>query len=331
MKENGFSSYHQINRKNYELYNIHLNAKKEGIKYKKYLKKYIQDTNEIKKVYDIRNYNSDISRKSYIGEVDKNKRICRFCNKTNKEVSFKNEAHAISNALGNKTIILNEECDNCNNKFSSMESSLISYFKFDSLLSEKRTRIGAQKLKGKKFEISKEGKEFKFEYHVESRNEIKNLIKKGVKLTTNEKVIDQDIYRTLCKYFLSVIDKKHLKHFKETIKWINKEKKIDHLPPIAVLNPSPFDKASPKLMTNIRKIIKYELPHAVGEFTYLKQAFVFIVPLSELDESCFSNNQDFIKAFRFFKQYLRNPDWKFYNFANNKKKAIPLILKLKKI
>ncbi|MEX6156050.1 HNH endonuclease [Providencia hangzhouensis] len=36
---------------------------------------------------------------------------------TYKETSFNKEAHAISEALGNKSIILNEECDNCNEFF----------------------------------------------------------------------------------------------------------------------------------------------------------------------------------------------------------------------
>lgn len=52
-----------------------------------------------------------------VGESDKNKRICRFCGKNQPEVKFagrKGKAHAISEALGNKKLILNEECKGCN-------------------------------------------------------------------------------------------------------------------------------------------------------------------------------------------------------------------------
>ena len=53
------------------------------------------------------------TKRIHIGEQNKEKRICRFCNNKSENVTFKNKAHAISEALGNKTIILNEECDNC--------------------------------------------------------------------------------------------------------------------------------------------------------------------------------------------------------------------------
>ncbi len=72
---------------------------------------------EIKKVYSISAF--DASTKKTIGEQDKSKRVCRFCNNTRTNISFNNIAHAISESLGNKKIILNEECDECNSEFGS--------------------------------------------------------------------------------------------------------------------------------------------------------------------------------------------------------------------
>jgi len=62
----------------------------------------------------------DSSQKYSIGESNRQKRICRFCSNgmnTKDKVTFKLKAHAISEALGNKLIVLNEECDTCNAKF----------------------------------------------------------------------------------------------------------------------------------------------------------------------------------------------------------------------
>ena len=42
---------------------------------------------------------------------------CRFCGGSSPEVSFQQEAHAIPEALGNKTLFTSYECDNCNQKF----------------------------------------------------------------------------------------------------------------------------------------------------------------------------------------------------------------------
>lgn len=70
----------------------------------------------------------DENTRGKIGEPDKSKRICRYCNKTNPEVSFKKVAHSISEALGNKKIITNDECDTCNEKFGTgIENDLILY------------------------------------------------------------------------------------------------------------------------------------------------------------------------------------------------------------
>jgi hypothetical protein len=53
-----------------------------------------------------------------IGEPIKSKRVCRFCNNKKPKITFNNKAHAISEGLGNKTIVLYDECDSCNTGFS---------------------------------------------------------------------------------------------------------------------------------------------------------------------------------------------------------------------
>jgi hypothetical protein len=48
---------------------------------------------------------------------DKQNRVCRFCGKRPPEVTFKKVAHAIPEALGNKSIETAYECDICNEMF----------------------------------------------------------------------------------------------------------------------------------------------------------------------------------------------------------------------
>lgn len=55
------------------------------------------------------------------GESNESRKICRFCGKSIPDVSFKKTAHAISENIGNKFFISNEECDNCNDYFSKIE------------------------------------------------------------------------------------------------------------------------------------------------------------------------------------------------------------------
>jgi hypothetical protein len=54
-------------------------------------------------------------RKQFLGDAA-NKR-CRFCRKTAPQVTFRKEAHAIPEALGNKSLFSHYECDACNQKF----------------------------------------------------------------------------------------------------------------------------------------------------------------------------------------------------------------------
>jgi hypothetical protein len=45
---------------------------------------------------------------------DKNSRICRFCGQAKPEVSFRKEAHALPESIGNKSLFTYYECDACN-------------------------------------------------------------------------------------------------------------------------------------------------------------------------------------------------------------------------
>ena len=96
----------------------------------------------------------DENTRQNIGERDKSKRVCRYCNKSKPEVSFKKVAHSISEALGNKKIITNDECDTCNEKFGKgIENDLILYLSLFRNFFGIKGKKGIPKLKGKNFEI----------------------------------------------------------------------------------------------------------------------------------------------------------------------------------
>ncbi len=50
-------------------------------------------------------------------EQDDEPRRCRFCAEQTPDVTFKEEAHAVPEALGNRSLASPNECDNCNRKF----------------------------------------------------------------------------------------------------------------------------------------------------------------------------------------------------------------------
>jgi len=107
---------------------INNNASEEIFKEKivKLEKDYTDSFAELEKKYEFIMFSTRIQ--NVIGEKDRTKRVCRYCNKSKPEVSFKKVAHSISEALGNKKIITNDECDTCNEKFGKgIENDLILY------------------------------------------------------------------------------------------------------------------------------------------------------------------------------------------------------------
>lgn len=107
------------------------------------------------------NINDSSQDKVYLGEKPKQ---CRFCGKKESETSFKKVAHAISENAGNKIIISNYECDECNYSFGKCyEDSFGKYilpFKIISHIYGKKTSI-KYKDKKRSVKLSKTGHTFR--------------------------------------------------------------------------------------------------------------------------------------------------------------------------
>jgi hypothetical protein len=89
-------------------------------------KEHIEQLKTISLLYEIDNVVYPYDNKNEL--ILKKDRICRFCGKTNPEVSFKNKSHIIPEFLGNSNFLSDFECDSCNSLFSTYESDLANYF-----------------------------------------------------------------------------------------------------------------------------------------------------------------------------------------------------------
>lgn len=251
-----------------------------------------------------------------IGERDKNKRICRFCGEKKPKVSFKTEAHAISESLGNKNIILNEECDDCNNKFGKgIEQEFTDYLSLFRGFYSIKGKNGVPKIKGKNFEITDTGFTIK---HKGSDEEIESSSPPTkVPVYTYFNLAKQSVYKTLVKFALSVIDSKYMNDFEETIKWINGEKNVETLPKIAVLTSNLHFNDKPKMTVYIRKTNDEKIPYTVGEFHFTALVFVFIIPFSNGDTNDFLNQDAYSNYWNFFKHFHSFKEWVFQDFSDN--------------
>ena len=265
----------------------------------------------------------------HIGEKLKNKRVCRFCHKSQPDTTFNNKAHAISEALGNKTIILLEECDECNSRFSkTIEPNIISYLSLFRTFFDIKAKGGSKKFKGKNFTI-KYDKNPSIELTEGNAPDI-GEDHYNIKLEANDPIVLQNIYKTLCKYYLSIIDKEELSNFSETIKWINGEIESETLPKIAEMISYHSFSTQPKLTHYIRKIDDKTLPFAVGEFYFTCKLFVFIIPFSSQDDRDFRDDTDYKHFWTTFKHFDKSKGWEFRDYSNKNPREFSINLNFQK-
>jgi len=109
--------------------------RKEDFKDKKN-KSFIDECYDINNVIILNNIGRPVY--SYI-DGEKEFKTCRFCGRTENEVTFNSKSHVVPKFLGNFLIISNSECDECNSFFSKYETELEKYVKIP-LIANKKDR-----------------------------------------------------------------------------------------------------------------------------------------------------------------------------------------------
>lgn len=170
-----------------------------------------------------------------IGPKDRNERVCRYCHKDATETKFDKVAHTISEAFGNKGIITNDECDSCNEYFGkNVEPALIEYLDFF------RVFYGIQGKNGKIHHIFGDN----FEMEKQSDGSLKLNVKttdeeikaqpadkpEPITLKGRHEVVPRDIYRTLVKYALGILQPDKMEKFGNTVDWLLGKREVDQLP-----------------------------------------------------------------------------------------------------
>ena len=167
------------------------------------------------------NLNLDYKKPIIISDPDKK---CRFCGKKEPEVTFKKKAHAISEMLGNKVFLSDNECDQCNMFFGNeLENDLGKYLGLIRTLTqtEGKKKVPAYKTKDNKARIDfipnkgyviiqQEGSEFL------------DLENKGI-IFEKEPYSPIKVYKAFVKMALSILPYQFLDVFSETLCWLKKD------------------------------------------------------------------------------------------------------------
>ncbi|TQP08727.1 HNH endonuclease [Vibrio cholerae] len=163
---------------------------------------------------------------------------CRFCGKNKPDVTFRTITHAVPEFLGNKQLILRNECDACNEFFSNnLEDHLDKY--------TKPYRTAAQ-IKGKRKVPSNKSKDkrTRFDFKPGDKSiivspkdsELADIDVENKTLTYKFEIephIPAAVYKCLVKIGLSVIEESELNNFEHTIRWIlTKDHSVRFLNPL---------------------------------------------------------------------------------------------------
>lgn len=171
----------------------------------------------------------NFSHKKYLG--NKNNRVCRFCGLKSPDTTFKKEAHAFPELIGNKVLISNYECDVCNEKFSrTLEDHFAKYTGLNRTLSQISGKKGIPSFKSKDKKSRIDFKNGAISVRSSIDNEIatikedKNqLIIHGYRQSYNPR----SVYKCLVKMALSIMPEEEMINFRDTVSWLNIENAED--------------------------------------------------------------------------------------------------------
>ena len=191
-------------------------------------------------------------KKRYVGPEKPNR--CRFCGRSRPDVTFRNKGHAIPEFLGNRQLLVRDECDSCNQFFSSALEDHLDKFTRPYRVTGQikgKTKIPSYKspLKKSRLDTAREGMMIT-EYADDPFIRIDENEKELTLAFSVESHIPCAVYKALVKIALSVMPPQQLSQCDACRRWILCE---DHsrvlLNPLKVLftwvpGPNPFRETS---------------------------------------------------------------------------------------
>lgn len=260
----------------------------------------------------------------WIGEPNENKRICRFCGKSVPNVSFNDKAHAIQDALGNKLLFCYEECDTCNHDLATIENQfrILMDFRRSVYRIPRKETTKAAKIVGENFIIVPDTKGNPIiylmkEYIADSIDTTKPFVHH---FELKSPVVNEQMYKALCKMVIDMLPTCELLHFKNTIEWIKSKNFMpDTLPSIWLIN-LPCDEPifrQPILdvfLNNQHNI--QNTPYCTSVVWFYDIAYIFIVPLVDIDAGQYKYDLNLKKHWDFMKKWLGLCQWQQQDTCN---------------
>lgn len=248
-----------------------------------------------------------------VGEEDKDKRCCRFCNSTGKS-NFRHIAHAIPEALGNKLLFCNDECDSCNSKLASVENNFVHMMDIRRALCKVPSKRTSKviSLYGDNFTLLTDEQGFPNLY---IKREM--LLPKGngvysYRLKNSSEVTNEGMYKALVKMVIDLVPTSELVHFRNTIAWINGCQADQNLPSMfyAIRSAGEYCYLQPRLDLFFNTKEKYcDSPYCTAILYTTDIQYIFVVPFVDIDRGQFKYNEQLIEHWKRMFAMLSPRQW----------------------
>lgn len=227
-------------------------------------------------------YGYNGSSKVHIGEQQRDKRVCRFCGRSMPDVKFKKIAHALSESIGNKHLINNEECDSCNENFSIIEQDFFNRHAAILSICNIKGKNGARKVKTETVDIYDQHGILTLAPHNMNVSSIK-YDSDGVgslDFSLHMKYHPhkpQNVYKCLVKYALSIMESDDVAYFGKAISWIaDNNIGIKRLPKVICYDTN-FHQ-HPRCSVFIRNERNDKFPFAFSIVEFANIGYCFMIP-----------------------------------------------------
>ena len=238
---------------------------------------------------------------------------CRFCGRDRQHTSFRKEAHAIAQALGNDILFCNEECGDCNARLASVEDNLTNHLDVNRVIAGIRTKDGElPEIEGENFVIRRQGDSVAI--YAKGTASEEDILKTGIRLEHRKTVTNLGIYKALVKTVMDLLPSEKMQHFSETIGWINGKVISKKMPSIYWRYCKPFQQ--PQLFLFLNEFGKQQTPYCTAVLYVCNVVFMFVVPFVDVDGGQFKHDSNLTNHWPlFFKTFPG--DWMSWDLSDD--------------
>ncbi|RSK45512.1 HNH endonuclease [Hymenobacter rigui] len=222
-------------------------------------------------------------------------RICRFCGKSEPEVSFRKDAHVMPDFMGNRNILSHFECDTCNALFAKYEDSFANYLG----LARTFNQIKGKNRKVPKFKDNKTGLEVSMEaegLHIKTIQGQDPLVideatNSAQLITTRPSYVPIHLVKLLLKMALCLLDESEVDDYRWAREFITSEVHDEAAQGMGILSvmihsvsgPPVFPAPFAQLYTR-NASAPAEIPEKMFVLYYANYYFQLALPFSRVDK-----------------------------------------------